>query len=314
MLELLASSNIGQGLFVSDVVNISPQHIFSVVYEVLVTLFLFTKSDLKTIFLPVMVSTLAICPHSSPRCLALAAGWIWLHLLQFTVSNQTLSVEEDAANKPWRPLPARRISLSAATSLRWFSLIACLLVSLKLGVFPTSVGIAVMTLLHNEAGLHSNWAARNICCGFGYMLFQWGATSIASPCHPNGAADRSKAIRAIILSGFIIATTIQAQDFKDVLGDRIFNRSTMPIVWPRASRVTVLVAMAAWSLWLPRIWGISSGVADVFGATGLSVGLCCYLFRSVKADQFMYILYNLWLAWVFLLPSQAGQLVPGPSS
>ncbi|EPQ53734.1 hypothetical protein GLOTRDRAFT_24494, partial [Gloeophyllum trabeum ATCC 11539] len=253
------------------------------------TFFLFTKSDFKTIMLPIVASVLATCPDLRIENLAFSMFWTWLHLLQFCTSNQTLSVDEDAANKSWRPVPSGRISLASAKALRWWTVPLCLLLSHQKGALLPSMSLTVMTLMHNELGWHSGWFGRNLCCALGYMAFEWGAISLASS---SGLQDQSNVIYAIGLSGVLLMTTVHTQDFKDVVGDRIHNRKTLPIVMPKASRIFILVAMTAWSLFLPTLWGVHPLVAILFAALGFLIGVLCYAFRSVKADQIMYLVYN----------------------
>ncbi|KZT18943.1 hypothetical protein NEOLEDRAFT_1152282 [Neolentinus lepideus HHB14362 ss-1] len=273
--------------------------------NVLWTLFLFTKSDFKTIILPVMACALASCPDLRLENLVITFMWTWLHLLQFCASNQTLSVDEDAANKPWRPVPSGRISLANAKALRWWLTPLCLVCSLQQGMLLPSIALNVMTYVHNELGFHSGWLGRNVCCALGYMAFEWGAICMASSsCLLDiSTQNRSNIIIAVILSGILLITTIHAQDFKDVAGDRIHHRKTLPIAMPKLSRISLMVAMFAWSFYLPRLWQVDFPVSCLFGVLGSSVGLQCYLCRSVKADKRMYIAYNIWLGWALILPS-----------
>ncbi len=96
------------------------------------TVFLFTYSDIFTIIVPetlfALLSTLSgtvltTAPrpsigevlHETP----VIVFWIWINLLPFAVDNQrhAEAIAEDLLNKPWRPLPARRISSSAARTV-----------------------------------------------------------------------------------------------------------------------------------------------------------------------------------------------------
>ena len=109
-----------------------------------------------------------------------AIWWTWLHLLQFCVSNQTMDPEEDATNKPWRPIPARKISLEAARALRWLLLPVCLIQSVVYGVPWQGLSLAVAFLAHNEFDMGSHWVIRNLCNSWGYASFNAGAIAIAS--------------------------------------------------------------------------------------------------------------------------------------
>lgn len=103
-----------------------------------------------------------------------------MHLLQFCVSNQSKNPEEDGANKPWRPIPAGRISVEHAQELRWALLPICLLFSAYLGVLVPSIMLALTFLAHDEWGTHETWLPRNLSNVFGYTGFEWGATCVAS--------------------------------------------------------------------------------------------------------------------------------------
>ena len=61
--------------------------------------------------------------------------------------------EEDATNKPWRPIPARKISLEAARALRWLLLPVCLIQSVVYGVPWQGLSLAVAFLAFTGASL-----------------------------------------------------------------------------------------------------------------------------------------------------------------
>src|SRR6266851_4075975 len=106
--------------------------------------------------------------------------WTWLHLLQFTVSNQSLDPEEDASNKPWWPIPSGLISVSCARALRWILLPSCFFLSVRLQAHWQGISLALAFLVHNEMHLHSHWLMRNACNAWGYASFNAGASSIAA--------------------------------------------------------------------------------------------------------------------------------------
>jgi 4-hydroxybenzoate polyprenyltransferase len=111
-----------------------------------------------------------------------AVAWIWIHLLQFNVSNQCGGVDEDILNKPWRPIPAGLISLPAARQLRWNASILSLGFSFVFGSTITwiSISIAAATWIYNEAHLSSHWFGKSAFSAIGYVMFQAGATVIMS--------------------------------------------------------------------------------------------------------------------------------------
>jgi 4-hydroxybenzoate polyprenyltransferase len=165
-------------------------------------LYLFTKSDVKTMLLPVVrlypslflsfvlkpsqtFFALVAGPVSSIAAFIAAVTWTWVHLLQFNVSNQCGGVDEDMLNKPWRPIPAGLISLPAAHRLRRDTVILSLALSFMFGSTVTwiSLVIAVATYVYNEAHLASHWLGKSGFTAVGYVSFQAGATLIIGSAH-----------------------------------------------------------------------------------------------------------------------------------
>lgn len=108
--------------------------------------------------------------------------WIWLHLLQFNVSNQTFSVDEDRLNKADRPLPAGRITLSQAWVLRWALVPLCFALSLSYSarVLYASATFITLTCIYNELHVHaSHGIVRNVMNALGFASMEAGATLVA---------------------------------------------------------------------------------------------------------------------------------------
>jgi len=311
----------------------APHHLVNKLVYHLHTAFLFTKSDIKTTLIPI-VSRCDIMRRSkfsdstffSKTFFAAAAApitdiarlphvmfWIWLHLLQFDVSNQTMSPEEDELNKRDRPLPSKRLTLEQAIHLRYLLVPACFLLSLAYSVeaLYASVALVFLTFLYDEFGAHSShWIIRNAVNAFGFAAFEAGATLLAgtsylfflyilthlpsSPSNPGRNPHRlhNIGILAICFSAGIFATTIQAQDFKDEEGDRTIGRKTIPIMFPSIGRYTVIVPMLAWSVGLSVVWGLDILTSIVFVCLALWVGGRFVALRSVPADQVTFYWYN----------------------
>ncbi|KZV95924.1 hypothetical protein EXIGLDRAFT_609893 [Exidia glandulosa HHB12029] len=269
------------------------------------TLFLFTYSDYKTIFIPVSVFAAATAPVSSITRFGTALIWLWLHLLQFDVSNQYTTAKEDAANKPWRPMPSGRLSREHATVLRWSLLIACNLLSITIAtcagtpdVICISTAMSIAILAHNEVGLAQNWLGKNVCCAVGYMVLEAGTTLITST--TLSLSDDAKL--SILISALVIASTIQVQDFPDVEGDLAMGRKTFPIAFPRFSRLATSVTLAAWSLAMGWIWQLHQVMHVTISSLGLWVAIRVLLGGGPAYDRVTYVHYNLWLVASHLLP------------
>ncbi|KZP16619.1 hypothetical protein FIBSPDRAFT_912253 [Athelia psychrophila] len=267
------------------------------------TLYLIGASDYKTIFFPIAVFACVAAPvHSFPNFIY-GLTWIWLHQLQCNVSNQFQSAAEDSINHPWRPLPSGMISERNMFIMRWVLPPLCVAVSLAFGrdVALTSIALTLTTVVYDEFALAGHWVGKNACNIAGYVSFEIGATKIMGA---QSTLDHI-AIAAVVLSGIIIFTTIQSQDFADVAGDVAIGRVTFPIYAPEASRMVTLVALVLWSVLLADLWKLGTFSGGVFCALGVYVGYRYYNLRSVKEDKESYRMYNLWLFLVHVLPAQS---------
>ncbi|KAJ3760828.1 UbiA prenyltransferase family-domain-containing protein [Lentinula raphanica] len=258
-------------------------------------LILFTVSDLRTVMIPVASFTIiSTSPINSSKLLA-ALFWTWLHLLQFCVSNQSLHTEEDTLNKPWRPIPSNLILVSTTRQLRWSLLPVCIWLSVYHRITSIGVLLSLAFMAHNEFGFGSHWLLRNACNAWGYAMFNAGSVGIA-----NRSIKDRQLFYSFIYNSLIIFTTIYAQDFRDIEGDALIGRKTLPVVFPNASRIAILLSVWGWtSMLISTCHGLQAHpwLSIIFGAVGLVVGLRFYCFRSAMDDRKSYGLYNLWLVW-----------------
>ena len=97
---------------------------------------------------------------------------------------------------------------------------------------------------------------------------------------------------SVVISGLIVFTTIQAQDFADVEGDKRLGRVTFPIYAPQFSRLWTLLAMVAWTALLTWFWSIGPTISGIFLALGTAIGFRFYYWRNEESDKLSYILYN----------------------
>ncbi|KAH9918274.1 UbiA prenyltransferase family [Fomitopsis serialis] len=266
------------------------------------TLFLFTKSDIKTTVIPVTCFAIAAAPVLQVRCIPHAVFWIWIHLLQFDVSNQTLRPEEDLLNKKYRPIPSKRIQIRTALVLRWVLVPVCLAISwlYSAEVLCASVALILLTTIYNEMSAHSKgWLIRNLVNAAGFASFEVGATLVATRDHD--ALDWV-ARTAVYMSAGIFASTIHTQDFKDVPGDSSVGRKTIPIVFPRVARITPMIGLLFWSLVLTSVWRVGFRTSAALFTVALIVGSRYLRLRTVAEDQVSFYWYNVWLSFAHALP------------
>ncbi|KIY66754.1 hypothetical protein CYLTODRAFT_354453 [Cylindrobasidium torrendii FP15055 ss-10] len=261
--------------------------------ELAYTLFLFTKSDFKTIMFPVVRATtfaMALAKTASWARLPVVAMWVWCELLEFNTSNQTFgtSPDEDALNKPWRPIPSQRITLDGAKTLRLALMPFNMIMASIFDTVPASIGFEAFISLHNDIGGSDHWLTKNGCTAALYGFLEFGATLVA-----DGTVTLTlNQICAILGSVFIVFTTIQAQDFCDVEGDMASNRSTFPISWPKFSRLSMLVLPVFWSSLLCIFSTVNIAVLAALVSSAIWISYRFYFLLDVASDKKSYLYYN----------------------
>ena len=96
----------------------------------------------------------------------------------------------------------------------------------------------------------------------------------------------------ILLSATVFTTTIQAQDFEDIEGDLKIGRRTLPIVYPRLARYSMLVGLPMWSVTASGIWDLDMVMSGLLTTLSIFIGLRSVLFSDVDSDRTTYVWYN----------------------
>jgi 4-hydroxybenzoate polyprenyltransferase len=98
--------------------------------------------------------------------------------------------------------------------------------------------------------------------------------------------------RAEATIALIIGTTIHAQDFRDVEGDKLNGRTTLPILLPRGSRWLAGMGIVAWSIGLSQYSALHWAGKIVFVTLGAGVGTT-FVWKGEKYDKgYSYDAYN----------------------
>lgn len=277
--------------------------------DLCITADLLHRRDLKppflstTTILPITAFAAAVTPKVQLIGLFHSVCWVWLHLLQFNVSNQCLSIEEDSLNKSDRPLPSNRLTLQSAKILRWILLPLCLAQSSWFSpmMFWVSSVLSAAFILYNELGGHAiHWSSRNIMNAFGLSLFEAGA-ALAISQDPTQLTPLASL--GICISGLVYLTTFHAQDFKDIHGDILVGRSTLPILWPDIARISMFIGMMAWSVILSLFWQLDLATSVAFAVMGSFTGYRFTKRTKVVEDQISFYWYNGWVSFVHILPA-----------
>ncbi|KAM5546019.1 hypothetical protein V8D89_000145 [Ganoderma adspersum] len=267
------------------------------------TLYLFTQSDIKTIVIPTVLFGTVAARGEAMHLIVARTIWVWCNLLQVDVANQSLHPDEDKINKPWRPIPDGRIQQTHARALRWFLLPACLALSVLFRVPAAGAILTIANLCYHELGLDSHWFTKNLCNAVGYSCFNAGASSVM------GARLlvlplNMEFMSAHLVNVLIILTTIHAQDFQDIEGDRASGRVSLPIAYPSVSRASMAILLPGWSMVIALISGLRPLAFAGLVLLGASVGAMFYMNTTQRCarDKVAYRAYNLWLCGVLIAP------------
>ncbi|KAF2649442.1 hypothetical protein K491DRAFT_734676 [Lophiostoma macrostomum CBS 122681] len=293
--------------------TLSPRKALHNVY----TIWLFTRSDLKTIVVPstFFAFVFASCgpgvyvdrtpsAMSVVRHVPRTVFWVWINLLPFAIENQRQpdSVVEDAENKPWRPLPSKRLTARQAVRLMVAFYTLAVVVSLALGGIVQCLALVILGYWYNDlSGANCSCITRNFINGCGYVCFLSGALEVISG--RSVFAMNPTACRWLATIGLVVFTTVQAQDMPDQAGDSLRSRWTVPLViGDAAARCTLALGVAVWSYACPAYWGISANGFIVTIPLGIIVVARFLLRRSMQADRLTFRLYNMWMVSLYLLP------------
>lgn len=291
------------------------------------TLFLFTYSDFKTMTIPQsMFAVSALLAPKSASCVTtfeeegthmaehllkrvpVMVAWLWFTCLAHNIANQSLpgASLEDAVNKPWRPIPARRISSERARSWLLVIIASALCISYLLdAVLPLTLLLVFVWMYNDLDGSGINIWVRNALNMCGLMCFGWSALSVLA-----GGQQQllPRTYAWLLVTGTIVMTTVHAQDLPDVEGDRIRGRKTMPLVYgERIARLSVTLAVCFWSLAGPSFWVSPMTIPGLVvcaapAVLGLTLGLLAMAEWGPWWDRRVLQLWCAWLLAVYASP------------
>lgn len=90
----------------------------------------------------------------------------------------------------------------------------------------------------------------------------------------------------------MFTTTIYSQDFKDVEGDALVGRKTVPIKFPILAGPVLAATIQAWTVFLIILWRIGLATSVLFGGLAVCVSLSFITSRTVLGYQRAYYMYN----------------------
>jgi 4-hydroxybenzoate polyprenyltransferase len=223
--------------------------------------------------------------------------YFWLCITTFCISNQINGIEEDRLNKPERPLVIGLITPEAA-QIRWY--IAMGLFSL-FGLLTGTIGWAltwqVGCILYEYFGGARHWYFKTFLGGIGVTSEVGAAWQLAHVEIPNVTWTW------IAVLGIYLTTLMAVQDFRDMEGDRVLGRKTMPLVFGEMrSRYLVAAGYAGFPLIVHYALMQPAGLnwTTLFWDLGLGLFAWAIAFRTIflrnpKSDHISYVMFTLLL-------------------
>lgn len=259
----------------------------------------FIRNDIWAGLLPGLAFTLVALRQGQPAPSAALSAllgsllYFWLYLYGHTLANQIVGVDEDRINKPERPLPSGLVSPQGAR--RRLAVVTGLLLATGslLGVGRWALLWAATYLLLNFYG-HRHWFSKNsLPMSVGALAMLGAAWEIVRP------LTAGEWPTVLCIAGFV-AVTSPIQDFRDIAGDRVMDRKTLPIaVGERWGRVLISLALVAWLpvaylLLMRPALGSLDGKALALALTLLELVVAVRLlrFRGAAQDHKTYRLYE----------------------
>ena len=280
------------------------------------TIHLVTKSDIEPVVIPetlfALVSVLAgpvLTTNPSPMLLSVVRRlpqtilWIYLNLLALDLSNQRLpsSIIEDGINKPWRPIPAGRISSEQVRQLLLLLIPLTFLLAWHTRVVPETAYMVILNYLYNDLqGADMHFIIRNVLNGLGYTGFSSGALRLicGSDWTPNTLASSW-----LVVTGAIIATTISVQDLRDQEGDRKRNRHSAPLILgENLTRRLLSFFILVWSLVCPFLFSLSWWAYLGPVVLGIRISITLNFQKDGRGDKVAWQRWGTWLMALYTLP------------
>lgn len=283
------------------------------------TIWLFLKSDIPTFIIPSCV--FGLCAAGSNTLTSSSSDLTWAKpspvlsnipkvlmfavqtCLVFDVANQSSpgAEQEDAINKLWRPIPAKRISQTDARKLLLAVIPPVLVSSFYLGVYIETCTLFVLCWMYNDLrGGDINFWIRNSHLSVAYFLYNLGSLKVAIG---SEGIVKIEGYAWTAMVSLVIFTTMHVQDMKDQEGDKKRGRCTVPlVVGDGVARWSIAVPVSFWMVVCPMIWRCGlMGWATCIGSGGVVV-IRLLLLRDVEADKKTYTMWALWLTVLYSIP------------
>ncbi|KAM0559986.1 hypothetical protein ACHAPJ_003940 [Fusarium lateritium] len=289
-----------------------------------ITLCLFTKSDMPTstginttfaiagiLAGPGTISNADINWADMGKGILVALYFTWHLTLCFNLGNQRQpqSVIEDGANKPWRPIPAGRISPELTHKWQLVAIASLLtLCYTTLGAWQETSFYLFCTWLYNErAWGDKTWWQRALMNACGITTNRVATLRVAVTAIQANSGENfeftNKGLGWFLICASLVFTTIQVQDLRDQEGDALIDRATLPLILgDSTTRWITAAAVLIWSVICPMYWELGIVGCMVPMITGTAVAAHMLIYRTRQRDQTSFRLVAAWWVSLYFLP------------
>ncbi|KAJ7754419.1 UbiA prenyltransferase family-domain-containing protein [Mycena metata] len=248
----------------------------------------FTWRDWSTSVVPGMMYTIAALrsldspPSSEFVVQSLARSFIYflLFIYSFDIANQINGVAEDRINKPDRPLSSGLVSLQGAY-IRWYITTAAhLVLAAAWNVLPWAGLWVFITIYTSFYGGDKHWTTKNLLfMSTGSLCLLQGAWGLVAP------ITAREWRWAILLSG-MFGIVASVQDLRDVAGDKVAGRHTLPIVTGSNFRwiMAVIICATPAVCWRLEFLRYTHWLVGYCGAL-LTLSMFYMAYRVVQGDS-----------------------------
>lgn len=229
--------------------------------------------------------------------------WSWTNLFMFCLHNQRQpdNIAEDAANKPWRPIPSGRITADQAHRLLYVLHPLCLALGLWAGGFVPYVVLTLFGLWYNEFGGADTGVLKNVINGVGLGCSFAGPLEVATGRSVFAGHAEGAVWVAILMATF--GTSSHLQDFRDMEGDRLAGRKTIPLViGDLPARLSVVVGLVFWTEVACRFWALSWAARSLSMTAEFVLLANLFMDRSQPGDSRSWRLWSVWVATLMAMP------------
>lgn len=231
------------------------------------------------------------------RVIVVAIVWSVLYIYVYDAANQIAGADEDACNKPYRPIPAGLVTVAGMR--RRLVAGAVLYVGLSAWIGPVTLAAAVLwtavALTHNLYGPPRHYMfLKPITLVVGVLTQLAGSWEIAHPLDATGW----RWVIVIALMGYL---PLPIEDVRDMAGDRAIGRRTLALLcgakpiraWFTATMlsfplVAYLLLFRVSGAAPTVLWATTAGFAAICWLTGLYVALN----NTRHANRMAYILFS----------------------